>query len=146
MSNRFSHKKGSFGHAGKDDGDFLIPSTESDQWKASGSGHGYNAKFSDDDGFKRGEQSRAGDQAWQSRGADDASFLRNKSQSQTYEQADGAEVHERLSRLIDNDASLPADKMLTGGGNVSANLEAKDSHRRYKLGTGRLRDHDDGGL
>jgi hypothetical protein len=133
---KFSDKRGFYGHGGADDSDFLIPSTESDQWEASASGHGYNAKFSDDRGHVRGTQSLGGDES---------SFLR-ASQNQTYEQGDGATVHERLSRLLDNQKDLPAGPMLTGGGPVSDNLEAKDSHRRYVLGKGRLRDHDDGGL
>jgi hypothetical protein len=102
-------------------------------------------KGSDESGPQRGRQSRGGPQAWQSRGGDNSDFLR-PSQSQTYEQADGARVHERLSRLIDNQKDQPAGPMLGGGGPVSNNLEEKDRHRRYVLGKGRLRDYDDGGL
>ena len=112
---KFSHKKGMYGHAGKDDAEWQ-PKSDSNPWQHEASGHGYNARWDDDSGVSRGEQSRGGSQAWESRAADEAAFL-SPSQSQT----DWDAPHERLSRLIDGQVDQPAGEILGGGGPVSDN-------------------------
>jgi hypothetical protein len=100
-----------------DDEAFL--KANSNPWEAEASGHGYNARFSDDDGWKRGEQSRSGLDAWQSRGGDDLDWQR-PSQDRTDESGD--RVHQELYRLIDNQVDLGSgNKMTGGGGPVSEN-------------------------
>jgi hypothetical protein len=89
-----------YGHSGEDDAEFL--KIDRDPWEASASGQGYNARFDDDTGYKRGEQSMGGDEA---------SFLR-ASQSETY----GDQPHDRLAGLIDSDTGMGSGNKLTGGG------------------------------
>jgi hypothetical protein len=109
----------------------------SDPWNASASGHGYNSRWSDDQGYKRGEQSRGGAQAWESRGADDAEFLR-PSQSRT----DDGTSQDILNEVLDHSGA--AGPMLTGGGPVRQ-IGGGSSPPRYKSNAGR-KDNDNDGL
>jgi hypothetical protein len=117
------------GNVASDDEEFLKANTN--PWKASSSGQ--DSRWSDDRGYERGEQSRGGSQAWESRGADDASFLA-PSQSQT----DWDAPHERLSKLIDGQTDQPAGPILGGGGKVSSNKVGGvgAGPPRYKVKTG----------
>jgi hypothetical protein len=91
--------KGFYGFE-SDDAAFLR--IDRDPWEASASGQGYNARWDDDTGYKRGQQSMGGDEA---------SFLR-ASQSETY----GDQPHDRLAGLIDSDEGMGSGHKLTGGG------------------------------
>jgi hypothetical protein len=73
MANKFSNK------GFRDADDFFVTAdgklkAGTDPWSASASGHGYNGKFEDDTGYKRGFKGFAG--------SDDAEFLR-ASQTET---------------------------------------------------------------
>lgn len=119
MTEKFPYKKGFKGFE-SDDSDFLKEGGTS-PWDVAGDRGG------DTDGWKRGQQSRGGAQAWESRGGDDMEFL-TPSQSET-NRGNPGEVHERLSRLIDNQADT--DAMVGGGSNkVSDNLEDADKDKR----------------
>ena len=65
------------GFGDKDPGaaDFLKPSS-TNPYEAEPSRNQYNARWDDETGAERGQQSRGGSQAWESRGADDSDFLR----------------------------------------------------------------------
>jgi hypothetical protein len=91
-------------YVSKDEAEFL--KAERSPWEASASGVGYNQKFSDDDGFRRGSNHDDSDSAG----------LRNKLPEET-----GESPHEKLARLIDGQVDQPAGKMLGGGGGVSDN-------------------------
>jgi hypothetical protein len=116
-----------------DDEAFLKANT--DPWKASSSGH--DSRWSDDEGYKRGEQSRGNyPQAWESKGADDSDFLR-PSQDRTDESGDY--VQGELYRLIDNQVDMGSgNKMTGGGGPVSDNKVGGvgDGKIRYPAKTG----------
>jgi hypothetical protein len=108
------------GNVTKDDEAFLTSNTN--PWETSASGHGYNAKFSDDTGFEAGAI----------HGDSDTHGLVNRLPDEATAAIDN------VYRVIDDQVDLPADKMLTGGGPVSQNLRAKDrdNYRAYKDGTG----------
>ena len=115
----------------EDDEAFLKANT--DPWKASASGEGYQGRRWDDDtGYKRGEQSMGGDES---------SFLR-PSQSET----DWDAPHERLSRLIDGQVDQPAGEILGGGGPVSDNKVGGvgAGKPRYKSNAGIKKNDSDG--
>jgi hypothetical protein len=116
------------GNVADDDVEFLKPSS-TNPFEAKSSGQ--DSRWSDNDGFERGLQDRAGPQAWQARGGDNDEFLR-PSQSET----DYAVVHQRLTGLIDNQADQPAGKML-GGGAVNRNPSGiGEGKARFKPKTG----------
>jgi hypothetical protein len=90
-----------------DDTDFL--KIDRDPWKASASGVGYNAKFSDDTGHRRGAN-------WDDT---DSHGLRDKRSDENNEVA-----HERLASLIDGQVDMGSGNKLTGGGGpVSENAD-----------------------
>jgi hypothetical protein len=103
---KFSDKRGFAGHAGKDDSDWLVG--DSNPWQHEASGHGYSARYDDNFGWRRGEQSLAGDQAHQSRGSDDASFAKP---SWTGDADSPVDIYD----VVDG-VTGPAGDMLTGGG------------------------------
>ncbi len=130
-----------FGEKDPDAAEFLKANT--DPWKASASGEGYQGRRWDDDtGYRRGEQSRGGSQAWESRAADEAAFLR-PSQSET----DWDAPHEKLSVLIDGQKDFGSGNKLTGGGGpVSDNKVGGvgPGKVRYKSNAGLKKNDSDG--
>jgi hypothetical protein len=116
------------GHGDKDPhaADFLEANTN--PWEATASGHGYNARWNDDDGYKRGEQSRGGSQAWESRSADEDSFL-----SPSQDHTDSGQPQSIYGDVMDH--AGPAGDMLTGGGPVKQ-VGGGSGPPRYKPKTG----------
>jgi hypothetical protein len=82
-----------------DDAEFL--KIDRDPWEASASGHGRNAKFSDDDGFKRG----AGAYTY----ADGGGEVYNRLPSEQ-------RVSDKLRDILDDVDGMGSGNAITGGG------------------------------
>jgi hypothetical protein len=110
-------KKGAAGY-GYEPGDEDFLAVERSPWEASASGIGYNSKFSDDDGYKRGTGAYT----------DSDSGLVNKLPDERRDDA-----HERLAALIDD--SQPYDKQLPGGAGLTKGKGiGSDPRPRVKTG------------
>src|SRR5690242_17475918 len=107
------------GNVAADDEEFL--KATSDPWKASASGHGYNAKFNDDGGHRRGLGAYSDD--------DKDSFLR-PSQDRT----DHEQPLDIFGEVMSH--SGPGGPMLTGGAPIRPIGGDINPKRRYKLGRG----------
>lgn len=96
-----------FGEQDPDINSFLRPDENggTNPYSHSPSDAGYNSRWSDSDGYERGEVGF--------KGSDDASFLKP---SWT---GDVDNVNANHGYLIDNDPSLPNGKLLNGGGPLS---------------------------
>src|SRR5262249_27906262 len=103
--------KGS-GASGKDDSSFLKVDNERGNWVAGASGVGYNAKFDDDYGYRRGQG------AYSDEGGDGAVYNKLPDEAQ-------AGIG-NLGNLIDSQQDQPAGKILGGGGPVSDNERDPD--------------------
>jgi len=100
-----------FGEKDPDAAQFLKPSN-TNQYEASASGVGYNARWDDDAGTS-GNNNDFGTDGWQ----DNSNYMRSAA-SWT---GDADDVHQKLTALIDGQYDQPAGKLLGGGGPVSDN-------------------------
>jgi hypothetical protein len=131
MSKRFSPHKGFYGEK-SDDEAFLRPDN-TDPYKASASGHGYQARFDDDAGTR--DLAGSGID-----GSDDlGAFL-----SPSF-QGDVDHIHERLNALIDNDPSLPNGGQLAGGGPLGHKHNVQPGRPRFAPKTAPVRNRESRG-
>jgi hypothetical protein len=97
-------KRGAYGYGDNpEDADFLKPDNERGNWVASASGVGYNAKFSDDDGFRRGQG------AYTDENEDGLKPVNRLPDEQR-------EVSDKLRDIMDDVDGMGSGNVITGGG------------------------------
>jgi hypothetical protein len=109
-----------FGEQDPDAAAFLKPDNTDPINMGDASGHGYNARWDDDSGARRGAEYGF------SNSVGDKSFL-SPSQTQTYD----APENERFADLIDSAEGMGSGNALTGGGGPLT--------QRYGIGSGKRR-------
>jgi hypothetical protein len=101
-----------YGASGKDDADFLKVENADGNWTAEPSGHGYNSRFQDSDGWKRGTGT------YSAEGGDGAVYNKLPDEAQ-------ANIRD-IGSLIDNERDQPTGPVTGGGGPVSDNERDPD--------------------